>query len=586
MARFRRLTGLAGLGVAVVIAASAAAQSPGSSTPTTPAPAGGPDTPPQPPPPPDLPAARSGPIAPGSTAPQAGPQTGPGSPTPLSGSIALLQTADVLGGINAAEPRRFPFKIDPKTPVKDLLPTPPQVRPIRGPVRGDRLADVPEVEFQARSGKITNVTKEAEAIAHQLAKMTHLNGKKTDAFLTALLESRADLAGMPFAMGDACRTSGDRLKQFTIAVNTVRQALGGNRVAFNVLTGPQTGSGFGPGGPPPGQPGGSSGPGGPGMPGGGFAPQPVPPGGGGPFWTQYPLLCEQQDAAQIRPDKALREHVMVARIAALMQMLAAESADMRLGLVKYLMAVPHAEATRALAKLVIFSPEDDVRAAAIEALKVRREKDYTDVLLKGLRYPWPAVADHAAEAIVKMERTDLIPELVTMLSAGDPRLPSEKKENGQTVPVVREMVKVNHHRNCMMCHSSSAGAPADAISAQVPVPGEPLPSPQQGYQSSSPDLMIRVDVTYLRQDFSASLAVAEATPWPDHQRFDFFVRERNLTKEEAAVYRDQLTPKETGVLSPYHKAAVKALRDLTGKDTAPTAEAWRRLLGTSARRVE
>jgi hypothetical protein len=66
---------------------------------------------------------------------------------------------------------------------------------------------------------------------------------------------------------------------------------------------------------------------------------------------------------------------------------------------------------------------------------------------------------------------------------------------------------------------------------------------------------------------------------PEGQRFDFFVRERRLTDEQAAVYRDQLTPKETGVLSPYHKAAaVAALRALTGKDTAPTAEAWCKLL--------
>jgi hypothetical protein len=34
------------------------------------------------------------------------------------------------------------------------------------------------------------------------------------------------------------------------------------------------------------------------------------------------------------------------------------------------------------------------------------------------------------------------------------------------------------------------------------------------------------------------------------------------------------------VLSPYHKAAVGALRELTGKDAAPTAEAWRKLLAT------
>jgi hypothetical protein len=33
-------------------------------------------------------------------------------------------------------------------------------------------------------------------------------------------------------------------------------------------------------------------------------------------------------------------------------------------------------------------------------------------------------------------------------------------------------------------------------------------------------------------------------------------------------------------VSPYHKAALAALRELTGKDTEPTAAAWRKLLKT------
>jgi hypothetical protein len=90
--------------------------------------------------------------------------------------------------------------------------------------------------------------------------------------------------------------------------------------------------------------------------------------------------------------------------------------------------------------------------------------------------------------------------------------------------------------------------------------------------------MIRIDVTYLRQDFSAMLAVGDAHPWPEMQRFDFLVRERKLTSDEANEYKAKLTPKEAGVLSPYHRAALAALRELTGKDTAPTADAWQKLL--------
>jgi hypothetical protein len=91
-----------------------------------------------------------------------------------------------------------------------------------------------------------------------------------------------------------------------------------------------------------------------------------------------------------------------------------------------------------------------------------------------------------------------------------------------------------------------------------------------------------VDVTYLRQDFSVLLPVADAGPWPEMQRFDFLVRERPLTLDEAAVFAVELAPRGRGVLSPYRRAALAALRELTGKDTAPTAAAWRELLDLPA----
>jgi hypothetical protein len=452
------------------------------------------------------------------------------------------------------------------------------VKPITGPVLTDDISRIPEAEFQARPEKVVGNPKLTEQTAYQLAKMHHMNAKKTDAFMTALLESREDLAGLPFAMGDACRTVGERTKQFTAAVATVRQALASNQVAFSTASVPNSPPQFGNFTPAPQS-----------LPNTSSMPQPVQQlvavANVGNFWTTYTNLCNQEDANRPRADKELREHITLARMAALTQMFAPESAELRLGLVKYLTGVPHVEATRQLARMAIFSPEDDIRAAAIEALKVRKEKDYTDVLMKGLRYPWPAVAKRSADAITKLGRTDLVPELITILETSDPRMPVEKTTDGKKVKVVREMVKINHHRNCMMCHT--AGSPetgtGDAITAEVPVPGQPLPLPSEGYRQSSPDMMIRIDVTYLRQDFSAMLPVADAHPWPESQRFDFLVRERKLTDEEAVSYRDQLTPKEAGVFSPYHRAALAALREITGKDAAPTAEAWRKLLDMPAK---
>ena len=91
---------------------------------------------------------------------------------------------------------------------------------------------------------------------------------------------------------------------------------------------------------------------------------------------------------------------------------------------------------------------------------------------------------------------------------------------------------------------------------------------------------MRIDVTYLRQDFSALQAVEDANPWPEMQRFDFLVRTRTLTEDEAKVYSEKLSQREPGQQSPYRRAVLTALRELTGKDAEPTPEAWRKLLGT------
>jgi hypothetical protein len=298
------------------------------------------------------------------------------------------------------------------------------------------------------------------------------------------------------------------------------------------------------------------------------------------FWKAFRDNCEQEDAASPRADSAHRELVTLARVAALMQILAPEPPAVRIGLVRYLSGVAHPEATRALAKLAIFSPEEEVRQAAVESLKVRRERDYTDVLLAGLRYPWPAVAKRSAEAIAKLERTDLIPALVDALDEADPRAPAVKETGGKKGQVVKEMVRVNHHRSCLMCHApgNTGDVSPDTLTAGVPVPGEPLTSPSGPYQSSRPDILVRLDVTYLRQDFSVLLPVADAAPWPEMQRFDFLVRTRELSDEEAAAYREQFGKADPSRPNPYQRAALTALREMTGRDAAPTSEAWRAML--------
>jgi hypothetical protein len=496
-----------------------------------------------------------GPESPAAQGPPTAPQPresapAPGQPGPIPPNVPQPPARTAT-----REPHtRAKFQIDPKTPVRDLLPPAPKAAVVPGPLLTDDLAKVPEAEFGAWPAQITADGKIAEQLALQLAKINHVNAKQTDAFLGALLESREDLSGLPFVLGDPCRTSGEHTKQFTLAVNAVRESLARSRKKDADVPGAD------------------------------------PVQEAKVFWERFQKVRAQQDAARMsqpQPPPEDDEYAAVARIGALVQILAAESSELRLGLVKYLTSVPHPEAARALARLAIFSAEEQVRLAATESLAGRLERDYTDILLRGLRYPYPAVAERTADVIARTARTDLIPELVAVLDEADPRMPATKQAGGKKIAVVREVVRINHHRNCMMCHApgSAESVAGGALTIDVPVPGQPFPPSRGSYRQSSlsSGLAIRVDVTYLRQDFSVMMAVADAKPWPEMQRFDFLVRERTVTADQAKLYREKLTPKE-GAVSPYHRAALAALRDLTGKD-APTAEAWRKLLKLPAKPV-
>ena len=174
----------------------------------------------------------------------------------------------------------------------------------------------------------------------------------------------------------------------------------------------------------------------------------------------------------------------------------------------------------------------------------------------------------------------MLADVVDVLDQPDPRAPLTQKIDGKNATVVRELVRVNHHHNCLLCHApANAGiVPRDVLTAQVPLPDLPLgASPFSGYGGgASPDIFVRVDVTYLRQDFSMLMRVENAAPWPEMQRFDFLVRTRVLTEKEAAECAKQLAKQGT---PPSQLAALHALRELTGQNpTDQTPQAWRRLL--------
>jgi hypothetical protein len=264
-----------------------------------------------------------------------------------------------------------------------------------------------------------------------------------------------------------------------------------------------------------------------------------------------------------------RQNFWQAHTAVAAQVLPAASAEHHQLWVRALAAIPRVEATRALARAAVLSTEKDVRASAMEALSVRRERDCTAVLVELLRYPWPAVAESAAQAIVQLKRRDLIPHLEAMLDEPDPRRPRTEKRAGREVTVAPELVRINHLRNCLLCHAPAEGGktPEGALVAEVPVPSQELPDTSNGYGRSGSNLLVRIDVTYLRQDFSTLLEVKERSPWPKMQRFDFVVRKRVLTDQEAEELRARLAGE-----SPYRRAAAKALRELTGQGFGAKAD--------------
>src|ERR1700677_4400509 len=139
-------------------------------------------------------------------------------------------------------------------------------------------------------------------------------------------------------------------------------------------------------------------------------------------------------------------------VAPMQQLMMAEKKELRSMLVANLAEVAGPEATAALARRALLDLDAHNRKVALQALKVRSiEFDVGALLVDGLRYPMPAIAQNAAHALSFLERADLVPRLVDMLDAAPPDAPF--LEGGTWK--VRELVRINHRRNCLLCHPPS-----------------------------------------------------------------------------------------------------------------------------------
>src|SRR5262249_35695133 len=146
------------------------------------------------------------------------------------------------------------------------------------------------------------------------------------------------------------------------------------------------------------------------------------------------------------------------------------------------------------------------RTTAVDALKSRPRAEYLDVLVEGLSYPWAPVANHAAEALISLQLREVVPRLIRMLDDGDPRIVFQKNANGKPVFLIRELVRINHLRNCLLCHAPAFNN-RDPVVGHVPDSAESL-SPAYSRDQRSPPF-VRADVTYIRQDFAVMQPVVD-----------------------------------------------------------------------------
>ncbi len=412
------------------------------------------------------------------------------------------------------------------------------VRPARAPDLSatEQLARVREVAVDKTFEPNIKPTVAKQQIQGLIARIRDDNKHQQDAFVLTRMKERPELRGLPFVMGDACRLNMGRAQSFQNSVEAVRTGLERDmRSASDVPHREQH----------------------------------------NPFWNTYLASTANQG---IDTDHG---------VAALAQVLGPEGKTMRFSLVERLKLSNRPEATRTIARAAVFDSSGDVRLAATKALKERNKNEdvaiINEILMHGIRYPLPVIAGRARDAMLALDRKELLPQLVAFLGEPAPGDPEEREAApNQKECVVREVVKINHHRNCLLCHPpSQTGQPVE-VPGVIPIPGNPFPSsPREAYGAaqSSGEPMVRADTTYLRQDFSVLMAVPNAAPWPEMQRFDFLVRTRVVEGDELASLRQGVQARAADFLSANHKAAVEVLQELTGRrDVAPNRAAWQRAL--------
>ena len=156
------------------------------------------------------------------------------------------------------------------------------------------------------------------------------------------------------------------------------------------------------------------------------------------------------------------------------QIVLVQSKGFRLGFVNSLHENKDVKATDALVNRAVFDVDLEVRHIAVALLRERPKADYVPALKKALRYPWLPVVRNAIDAAISLKLNELVPDLAALLDEPDPEAPYAVTGKGPAKHMVRELVRINHHRNCMLCHVPSANPSAGV---KVDAPPKPVRAP-------------------------------------------------------------------------------------------------------------
>jgi hypothetical protein len=378
-----------------------------------------------------------------------------------------------------------------------------------------------------------------------------------------LLDVRPDLRMLPIRFGDTCKLNG----KLTVALDTLSRKL---RSYLDRFT-PETPTGR----------------------------------GGSSEKLRQMLLTEMHGK---KP-----EWLCVGAVKPLVQILMGEETPFRKILVELLTKIEGPESTTALAQRAVFDLSPEVREMSVAALKNRPAEVYRPVILKAMRYPWAVPVQHAAEALVELHDSGSVPVLVSLLKLPDPAGPLTIHKNRH---ILQDVVRLNHLNNCLMCHPPAARAnePVLGVDPVVPlpvrlqtpgmtaavqqtvsthshgsssVPRVVAPGPDPSVVAQLP-LLIRGDITFLRQDFTVRQPVGTVRPNQGtnvvrRQRFDYVLRTRILPRKLYEKIEEMVGDRPS---YPQRDAVLFALRELTGKDAGPTTEAWVQMFPDAETTVE